>query len=783
MQVYNANLEGGPELPPMTTASRPSSYLASHDQILLRGNREALTGSPSLPTSPLAGGTRGPSHRASYQDLSQTPFGAHFKGSHTTQPWQAETKHSKASGQGSVPPLLSDFTTSTQSVGASATGPASMSGSGQQGPISPSLAHPAPQQLQQKTGGSAVSMSESVSSSAMLSDMPSSSGRASPSLGYSTPILDIQQSLTTSQSFIASIYECVSHATHITNNVLDLSRLEAGKVELLHDLVQPNRVANLAMDMMGARAQEKDISLSLSGPTEATLIRGDGTRLAQIFLNLISNAIKVCDLSDCAEQLLTFPRKFTPPGGHVSVTFRLEPAGERILLSGSVTDSGVGMSEEEMGNLFQRFGQSSRSIQAEYGGTGLGLSICQEIVTLQGGRMKVDSRKGEGSTFTFTSYYTPASEEDIREYHRQTPSQSRRNSDSRTTTLSSKKEDDVQDVTKLAMQNFMPILADASSSGTPTTPSLLSSDQRKNYFKIKERIESVQKAQEPYKFKHILVAEDNSINQNIMRTYLKKLGYAFTVVGNGQEALDMVINKNEGGTVDVILMDCEMPILDGRQATSRIRQHEAHSKLLVAPIDSPFDLHATAYNINFASQQQQGPSVLHPLGTASPGTIALNRRIPIIGLSGNARRELIEEAFVAGMDDYIVKPFKLPELEKVLKKWENVIESRMLAASSRDIVRDVLGMDLASPSSTTPTDARPSLISRPSKSRLSGGEMWHAEAEQPEPPRLVSPHSSASTVPSLSSRTSSVQPTEINTPPPGRGEGATSEDMKEQDYA
>lgn len=140
-----------------------------------------------------------------------------------------------------------------------------------------------------------MSATDSLASSTMLSE-PSLSGRASPSLGSNTPILDIQQSLTTSQSFIASIYECVSHATHITNNVLDLSRLEAGKVELLHDLVQPARVANLAMDMMGARAQEKDIGLSLSGPTDAELIRGDGTRLAQIFLNLISNAIKVCRL-------------------------------------------------------------------------------------------------------------------------------------------------------------------------------------------------------------------------------------------------------------------------------------------------------------------------------------------------------------------------------------------------------------------------------------------------------------------------------------------------------
>lgn len=104
---------------------------------------------------------------------------------------------------------------------------------------------------------------------------------------------EIQQVLQTSQSFITSIRECVFHATHITNNVLDLSRFEAGKVELLNDIVYPARVASLAVDMMMARAQEKEIELSLDIPDNQTLVRGDGTRLAQVFLNLLSNAIKV----------------------------------------------------------------------------------------------------------------------------------------------------------------------------------------------------------------------------------------------------------------------------------------------------------------------------------------------------------------------------------------------------------------------------------------------------------------------------------------------------------
>lgn len=291
VQQYNASLEGAAGPPLLSQASRPPSFSASHDQIL-RSSREALSAaSPSLPNSPMGntGGSKTPQHRTSFQDLSQTAFSGHFRGAQSSQPWQAEVKHSKASEK--VPPLLSDFTSSS--------GSAPPANATQAGLMSPSMAHAVVQP--QRTGSSAISTADSVASSSMLSDMPSSSGRASPSLGPHTPILDIQQSLTTSQSFITSIHECVSHATHITNNVLDLSRLEAGKVELLHDLVQPNRVAKLAIDMMGARAQEKDITLELSAPSEAALIRGDGTRLAQIFLNLISNAIKV----RCTSQLIS----------------------------------------------------------------------------------------------------------------------------------------------------------------------------------------------------------------------------------------------------------------------------------------------------------------------------------------------------------------------------------------------------------------------------------------------------------------------------------------------
>lgn len=223
------------------------------------------------------------------------------------------------------------------------------------------------------------------------------------------------------------------------------------------------------------------------------------------------------------------------------------------MLTGAISDTGMGMSKAEMSNLFQRFGQSSRAIQAEYGGTGLGLSICQEIVTLQGGKMSVDSEKGKGSTFSFTAYYQPASEDDVNEYLRKTPGQSRRGSISPTPSPTSESSSATN---KAAVGAFIPTIT-ASITGQTSIASLPEAQQAR-LNELKKQFEAEQAEQEPFKFKHILVAEDNGINQNIMKTYLKKLGYNFTIVSNGQEVLDTFVNKPQEVPIDVILMDCEV---------------------------------------------------------------------------------------------------------------------------------------------------------------------------------------------------------------------------------
>lgn len=215
----------------------------------------------------------------------------------------------------------------------------------------------------------------------------------------------------------------------------------------------------------------------------------------------------------------------------------------------------MGMSKEEMSNLFQRFGQSSRAIQAEYGGTGLGLSICQEIVTLQGGKMSVESEKGHGSTFSFTAYYQPASEEDVKDYLRKTPGQSRRGSVS---PVASPVSEPGEATGAAAINAFIPTLTTTITG--QSSPSALPEEQQARLTTLKAQLEAEQADREPFRFKHILVAEDNGINQNIMKTYLKKLGYQYTIVNNGQEVLDTFVNKAHDVPIDVILMDCEVSV-------------------------------------------------------------------------------------------------------------------------------------------------------------------------------------------------------------------------------
>jgi signal transduction histidine kinase len=266
----------------------------------------------------------------------------------------------------------------------------------------------------------------------------------------------------------------------IINDILDVSKLEAGKVELEILDFSLERVTEDVVELLSPRAAEKglDLACDLDEGAQAAL-RGDPTRIRQVLLNLLSNALKFTEHGAVAVEVRSSPRP-----------------GDRTGLRIEVHDTGIGLTPEARSKLFQKFQQADGSITRRFGGTGLGLSICRELVELMGGEIGVDDRPGGGSTFWVSLELAHAR-----------------------STLSAP-----------AMAPAEPVLAD---SGI-----------------------------------RVLLAEDNAINTLLTRTLLEGVGVDVECVLDGALAVAAVRARR----FDLILMDMQMPVMDGLQATRHIRE-------------------------------------------------------------------------------------------------------------------------------------------------------------------------------------------------------------------
>ncbi len=322
----------------------------------------------------------------------------------------------------------------------------------------------------------------------------------------------------------------------ILNDVLDHSKIEAGKLQLAHAPVALHRMAAAVAGLFRANAEAKGIALDLEideGVPERVL--GDTQRLKQVLMNLVGNAIK-----------------FTERGG---VTLRLgagAASGGTAALSFEVIDTGVGIAPQALPTLFDPFQQVERAGQRRHNtGTGLGLAISQRIVEAMGGRIEVDSRPGGGSRFAFT----------------------------------------------LTME------IDTS----PASPPPLDSALGALY-------------EEPPHTAVVLLVEDNAVNRLVGSEMLRSLGYEVVEAEDGAEALDHV----QRAPVDLVLMDCQMPVMDGYEATRRIRERELRLGL---------------------------------------------PRTPIVALTANAFDENVAQALAAGMDAHLAKPYTRNQLREALSNW------------------------------------------------------------------------------------------------------------------
>ena len=331
------------------------------------------------------------------------------------------------------------------------------------------------------------------------------------------------------QFYLNVINNAADNLLVIINDILDLSKIEAGKLSIEHIGFAPKLVLARVMQVMMHKAEEKGLELTSSfcDPYLNPVLIGDPFRLNQILLNLLSNAIK-----------------FTEKGG-VDIKCRLLNNTEKIQhLEISVTDTGIGMDDSYVKNMFQKFSQEDESVTRKYGGTGLGMSICKELVELMGGKIVVDSKKDFGSTFTFDIILEKGESTDLPER-----------------------------------------------SGKILNTEIL-------------------------KGKHILVTDDNEMNRLVASTILKQFGATIDEAQNGVEAIEK-INKN---AFDLVLMDVQMPVMDGLEAIRIIRT-------------------------------------------------SISSQLPVIALTAFALKGDDARFIKAGMNDYISKPFEENLFLQTISRW------------------------------------------------------------------------------------------------------------------
>lgn len=344
---------------------------------------------------------------------------------------------------------------------------------------------------------------------------------------------------------------------NILNNILDFSKVEAGKLQLENISFELRRIVDEVIDFFGKRIQDKGLELAHDmAPNIPAFVGGDPVRLRQILTNLIDNALKFTDKGNVRIR--------------VSIVEELE---DEHLLFFEVSDTGIGISPETQDHIFNAFSQADSSTARTYGGTGLGLFISKQLAEMMGGEIGVKSNFGKGSVFWFT----------VR-LKRQAQTQ----------------------LVSAETAPFLPL----------------------------ERHESKSRFQG-----YVLLVEDNPVNQEVTVAILESLGCRVDVASDGEEALE-ALSRN---SYDLVFMDCQMPKMDGYQATRAIREREAAS-------------YANRTR-NFEREIQD-----KDIGTRIP-------HIPIAALTAHAMEGDRERCLEAGMDDYMSKPFTKVQMITMLNRW------------------------------------------------------------------------------------------------------------------
>ncbi len=480
------------------------------------------------------------------------------------------------------------------------------------------------------------------------------------------------------QRYIAMALNSGEILLQLINDILDLSKIEAGKMEIVTTELNLLTLAEDVVDSFSKQAQMKGIELSCHVDSRIpTVLRGDPMRLRQILFNLLGNAVK-----------------FTEKG---EVSLDVSPEEEReqsMLIRFEVRDTGIGIAPEALTKIFNAFTQADGSTTRQFGGTGLGLTIANQLVPMMGGKIDVESVPGKGSAFRFTAELekrdrtTEVLEPSYLSFQGLSILVLSGASKARTTLCRQLEGWGIQSNSTERRTDALGMLTSAAKMGKPYPAMILDtvmletewpalvrtisansqtadtkiiallpgSDSEEEYTgldlhaclkkpvrqsqlfnalaslgeSIVSREEEVHepsngpKNKEEFSSFQVLLVEDNPVNQALGLAMLEYFGCRTDVAENGQEALEAFSIK----PYDIIMMDCQMPLMDGYEATRAIRQEEGN---------------------------RDG-------GKAS-------RHIPIVALTAHAMEGDRETCLKAGMDDYLSKPYKSDELYAVLSKW------------------------------------------------------------------------------------------------------------------
>lgn len=362
-------------------------------------------------------------------------------------------------------------------------------------------------------------------------------------IGFSG-LLDDERLSNEQVEYLRSIRLSGENLLGIVNNILDYSKIESGRLDIDYSMVDPKQMIKAVFELVSPTIKGKPIELvSQVDDQLPALIYTDKTRLQQVLINLVNNAIKFTE-EGFVKVSAGLNNREEYPG---NICFRIE-------------DTGIGISVEDRKKLFKRFSQVDTGKTRKYGGTGLGLVISKEIVEALGGRIQVESKAGSGTTFIFTINSDPAA---------------------------------------------------------AAGPEL---DMRKDISGLElKSLELIENKGGDFQNLRVLVAEDNIFNQKVTLKILEKLGITAELAVDGREAVDKAMNAS----YNLILMDMEMPVLDGVEATKQIRNNER----------------------------------------------SMSRKSTIIALTANAMVDDRERCFEAGMNDYLSKPMTIDSTYKTLRKW------------------------------------------------------------------------------------------------------------------